>query len=489
MNRSKLLHRLSEMIVPLLTWALITFPVWMSPFHPAIVAYFIISFDLYFFYRSITNAVYATISYQRILAFSRIDFAKKVTKLKRAKDINHFIIIPNYKEPLYKIEETINTFIKNDFPYQNLHLVLAFEERERTEAEEKARLLIGKYQPYFRKIITSYHRLQANEIVGKASNQTFAARIAAQYIQENNYDPEDVLITICDADSHLPKNYFSYLTYAYLNDKDRLYHFYWAPVLLYNNFWQIPFFVRMQSTLSSILRLSLLSQKENLIQISTYSTNLWLLQQINYWDTDIIPEDWHVYFQTFFTFGKKVRTLPLYTIVTGDAVYAGKLIKTLINRYEQEKRWAWGVSDISYTLKKLFTTPQIDFITKLRKIIYLTEGHLLWPTSFFILTISASIPPLINPLFKRTVLGYLLPQLSGLILTLASSMILLYTYLDIKVRQKVKMKFKITSLPLIFIQWYFLPAVSFLFSSLPALDAHTRLLFNKKIEYKVTEKV
>ena len=489
LSKSNFLHRLSEMTIPLLTWALITFPVWMSPFHPAVVAYFIICFELYFFYKSITNAIYASISYQKIIEFSRVDFAKKVEKLKKAKDINHFIIIPNYKEPLYKIEETITTFIKNDFPYKNLHLVLAFEEREGKEAQEKARILIDKYEKNFHQIIIAYHHLTNNEIVGKASNQTFAAKIVAQYVKDNNYQTEDVLITICDADSHLPQNYFSYLTYEYLNDRDRLYHFYWAPVLLYNNFWQIPFFVRMQSTLSSILRLSLLSQKENLIQISTYSTNLWLLQQINYWDTDIIPEDWHVYFQTFFTFGKKVRTLPLYTIVTGDAVYAGKLIKTLANRYEQEKRWAWGVSDISYTLKKLFTTPHINFMAKLKKIINLAEGHLLWPTSFFILTISASIPPLVNPLFKRTVLGYLLPQLSGLILTLATSMLLLYTYLDIKVRQKIKMKFKITSLPLMFIQWYFLPLVSFLFSSLPALDAHTRLLFNKKIEYKVTEKV
>jgi len=290
LSKSNFLHRLSEMTIPLLTWALITFPVWMSPFHPAVVAYFIICFELYFFYKSITNAIYASISYQKIIEFSRVDFAKKVEKLKKAKDINHFIIIPNYKEPLYKIEETITTFIKNDFPYKNLHLVLAFEEREGKEAQEKARILIDKYEKNFHQIIIAYHHLTNNEIVGKASNQTFAAKIVAQYVKDNNYQTEDVLITICDADSHLPQNYFSYLTYEYLNDRDRLYHFYWAPVLLYNNFWQIPFFVRMQSTLSSILRLSLLSQKENLIQISTYSTNLWLLQQINYWDTDIISK-------------------------------------------------------------------------------------------------------------------------------------------------------------------------------------------------------
>jgi len=39
------------------------------------------------------------------------------------------------------------------------------------------------------------------------------------------------------------------------------------------------------------------------------------------------------------------------------------------------------------------------------------------------------------------------------------------------------------------IQWYLLPIVSFVLSSLPALDAHTRMIFGKKLDYKVTEKV
>jgi hypothetical protein len=44
-------------------------------------------------------------------------------------------------------------------------------------------------------------------------------------------------------------------------------------------------------------------------------------------------------------------------------------------------------------------------------------------------------------------------------------------------------------LPLLLIQWYFLPVVSFVLSALPALDAHTRMILGKKMEYKVTEKV
>lgn len=487
--KTKFFQRLLEIIVPITSWSMITLPLWLSPFHPAIVAYFIIAFDLYFFSRSLSTAYFSVVSYNEILFHSQIKYYKKLTKLKNVSALKHFIIIPNFKEPLHKLDETVQALVNNDYPNKNnLYLILAFEKRE-LNVIKKSRHISIKYGSHFKKIISSYHPLKKDEEPGKASNQTYAAKIVDTYVVNNNIDRKNVLITICDADSKLPKNYFSYLSFNYLQDRDRLFHFYWAPVLLYNNFWQLPFIARIQATLSSILRLSFLSQKENLIQVSTYSTNLWMLKKINFWDIDIIPEDWHIFFQAFFTFGKKVRTIPLFTIVNGDAVFSGGTMKTLINRYEQEKRWAWGVSDVGYVLKKFFQAPNIDFWQKMKRIIFIIETHLFWPVSFFILTISASIPPLINPSFKRTVLGLLLPKLSALILTLSSGMLILYIYLDIKLRQKVNMKTGVTHLPLLIIQWYLLPVVSFFFSSLPALDAHTRILLGKKLKYKVTEKV
>lgn len=486
---TRFLQRLMEIIVPLSSWFLITLPLWLSPFHPALVAYFIIAFDLYFFSKSISTAYACVVSYNEILFHNTIKYDKKLNKMKDYEFLKHFILIPNYKEHLHKLEETIEELIKNDYPNKNsLYLILAFEKREE-EAIDKSRLISKKYQKYFKKIISCYHPLATDEEPGKASNQTYAAKIVDDFVMKYNFDRKNVLITICDADSKLPSNYFSYLSFEYLRDKNRLFHFYWAPVLLYNNFWQLPFMVRMQATLSSILRLAFLSQKENLIQVSTYSTNLWLLKKINFWDTDIIPEDWHIFFQAFFTFGGKVKTIPLFTIVNGDAVFSGGTMKTLANRYEQEKRWAWGVTDVGYVLKKFFQTPNIDFWAKFKKIAFIIETHLFWPTSFFILTISASLPPLINPSFRRTVLGLLLPKLSALILTLSSGMLILYIYLDIKLRQKVNMKTSFSNLPLLIVQWYLLPVVSFFFSSLPALDAHTRILLGKKLKYKVTEKV
>lgn len=492
---------LGEIGIPVLTWLIITFPIWFSPFHPAVVAYFIIAFDMYFFYKSLTTAYYATLSYKNILLHSKISFDKKLLEYQEhynkkdvkshgpdIKDIRHFIVIPNYKEPLHKLESTVKAITESDYPYKEVILVLAFEKRE-IEAVDKARTLKEKYGHYFRDILVAYHELMGKEIPGKASNQTYAARLVEKYITENNWKLERSIITICDADSMLSKNYLSYLTYEYLHDPDRDFHFYWAAVFLYNNFWQLPFFVRIQATLSSILRLAFLSQKDQLIHISTYSTNMGLLKKVDYWDVDIIPEDWHIYYQAFFTFGEKVKTLPLYTIINSDAVYSGNILKTFLNRYEQEKRWAWGVTDVAYAWTKLHNTPHIPLWSKLKRLFYLAENHLFWPTSFFILTVSASIPPLINPVFKRTVLGFLLPQLSGLILTLASVLLVLYIYLDIKLRERLKIDTKMLYLPLLFVQWFLLPIVSFFLSSLPALEAHTRLLLRKKITYKVTEKV
>lgn len=475
-------------LLPFLTWITITFPIWLSPFHPAIVAYFILGFDIYFLLKSVKTSFMAVVAYKKIIRFQKINFLKKINKLSKKVKIEHFVIIPNYKEKIEKLESTIKAINQSEISSKNIHLVLAFEEREK-EAPEKAKVLKKIFSSEFKDIIITYHSLKKGEEPGKASNQTYAAKIVKEYALKNNFNFKNTLITICDADSHLPKNYFSYLEYQFLKDKNRLYHFYWGPVLLYNNFWQLPLIVRIQATLSSILRLAFLEEKENLIHISTYSTNLWLLNEVNFWDVDIIPEDWHIYLQAFFKFGTKIKTLPLYTIVNGDAVYSGKLIKTLINRYQQEKRWAWGATDIGFALKNLFKKSHISFWDKLKKILYIAETHFLWPTTFFILTISANIPPLINPIFKQTVLGFFLPRMAGLILTFASIFLILYVFLDLKIRSFLKQKTSFVAIPFLFIQWYLLPIISFFFSSLPALDAQTKMLLGKKIKYQVTEKV
>jgi cellulose synthase/poly-beta-1,6-N-acetylglucosamine synthase-like glycosyltransferase len=135
------LNHLADKFVPLLTWILITFPLWMSPFHPALVAYFIIAFDIYFLYKALRTAYFASLSYQEIQLAKKNNYVDKLASFPETKKIRHFVIIPNYKEPLYKLELTIGNLVKNDYPGKKIYLVLAFEKRENEAVQKQNPLL------------------------------------------------------------------------------------------------------------------------------------------------------------------------------------------------------------------------------------------------------------------------------------------------------------------------------------------------------------
>ncbi|OIO14860.1 hypothetical protein COV53_06965 [Candidatus Gottesmanbacteria bacterium CG11_big_fil_rev_8_21_14_0_20_37_11] len=485
----KQITRFFETILPLTTWFIITLPIWLSPFHPAIVAYFILSFDVYFLYKSLSVTFFSTLSYLKLKKLSDVDWRKKAGELKNFSKVYHTLIITNYMEQTDKVKRTLEYLTKLDFPLKRIIIILAMEEREGITAKDRAATLINLYKNKFGLVTATFHPDINGEVKGKASNSAWAGKEISGIIRKKRINPSYVTVTSCDADSLLSDKYFSYLTYVFLSDPERYFHFYWAPVLLYSNFWEVPLPIRLQATISSIMRLSTLSKSHNLIQISTYSLSLNMLEKIGYWDTNIIPEDWHVFLQAFFKLGAKVKTIPLYLITSRDAVHSHTLLGTFKSRYEQEKRWAWGITDVPYALKKLFTSPHIALLPKLFNVSYVIETHLFWPTSFFILTLGASIPAIMNPVFSRTTLGHNLPRISGLILTITTIFLSVLIFIDTKSRPKRPNTFSIAKTPLLIFQWILLPVVSFFFSSLPALEAHTRLLIGKRLEYKVTEKI
>ncbi len=489
----RLTQRFFEILIPLLTWLTITMPVWLSPFHPAIVAYFVIVFDVYFFYKTLKTVTMATLSYMNINKAKKIDWLKAAKANKDFAKIKHFIIISNFRETAAKLGKTIQALAKQNYPAKNIYVVLAMEEAEGAIAKKRGRELTKRFAKSFGGFYVNFHKLTTGEVKGKASNEASAARFISKKAKELGFDAKNILVTSCDADSILDKNYCAYLTALYLQDSEGKYRFYWAPVLLYNNYWKLNFFIRIQTTISSIVRLAFLSEKYNLIQISTYSMSLWLLEEVGYWDVNIIPEDWHIFLQAFFKFGSKVQTKPIYLITTRDGVRGRGFIDTFRTRYEQEKRWAWGVSDIPYAFKQSLSAHHIPFFERLFRLLGLLETHMLWPTSFFLLTLGATLPILINPNFKRTVLGYLLPQIAGGILTLTTLFVLAIGYLDYLAKHKLLKKSEAKKVPLLLMQWILFPVLSpvlsALLSSFPALESATRLLFGRKIDYKVTRKI
>ncbi|HNQ17392.1 MAG TPA: hypothetical protein PKH60_04810, partial [Candidatus Woesebacteria bacterium] len=98
-------------------------------------------------------------------------------------------------------------------------------------------------------------------------------------------------------------------------------------------------------------------------------------------------------------------------------------------------------------------------------------------------------PPLLNPEFGRTILGKTLPQVTSTLLTLSLVSMVVIFLIDALNRPPKPGGRNAFSWILQPLEFLLLPVLGFFFSALPGLDAHTRLLLGKYIEYRVTEKV
>lgn len=481
-------HRLLEILVPSLSWLLITMPLWLSFWHPALVAYLIITFDVFWFYKSFSLAYYAIQSFIKMNAHSKIDWLSLARGLPHFDDVYHVLIIPEFHEPIHILRRTLASLTKQDFPQHKLMVVLATEAKD-PEARKTASLLTKEFAPQFGKFIVTRHVLTPGEVAGKSSNMAWAAKHVIAKLASWGVSLPYATVTSCDADALLHPKYFSYLTHAFLRDPDRAYRFYQGAILFYNNIWRIPLPSRVVNTIFSITNLAILSQKNKLINFSTYSLSLATAVKAGFWGVDVIPEDYHMFFKVYFTLGERVRTKSIFLPLLLDAAESHGFWRTMVNQYEQSKRWAWGISDIPFVIRGSILHSEIPVFDRLRRVMQLLEQHVFWPSNWFILTMGSAIPPLVNPAFGRTVLGHNLSQLSSGILTLSLIFLLIIIILDWRIKPQRPREFTAWKLPFLYIQWLTIPVVSFFLSALPGLDAHTRMILGKRLEYRVTEKV
>ena len=126
---------------------------------------------------------------------------------------------------------------------------------------------------------------------------------------------------------------------------------------------------------------------------------------------------------------------------------------------EMLKRWAWGVVDIPYVVKMFFKHPEIPFWGKFLKVSHTFEWHFLWSSSWFLITLGATIPTVLNPAFARTTLGFNLSRISSLILTICLIGTFTITIIDVLLRPNQNRKLLTFLHPLTYLQWILMPVV------------------------------
>lgn len=483
-------HRFLEILPGTFSWSLILFPVWGSFWIPHYVAYYIILFDILWFYKSGSFAISALISHLKMNASVRYDWLADAKKLPNFKKVHHLIVIPTYMEPLATIDRGVASIANQDIFRDQISVALAFEAREGNSAKEKARALSKKYKGKFANFIVTFHPDIGGEVKGKSSNEAYAGKIAKKIIvDQQKRDINFITVTSKDADGIFHEKFLSCLTFQFLTDENRHLRF-WQPIILhYNNIWRVPTPIRVMNSLGSVWHTGQNSRTDKLINFSMYSLSLKLLDDVGYWDVDVIPEDFRLFFKSYFAKDGKVEVSPIFLPAYADAAESTSYFKSLVNFYEQEKRWAWGVSDDAYFIKKWLTHTHIPFWQRTIRVFRVFFDHLLWPVNWFAITLGANIPVLLNPVFAQTVMGQNLPRVSFGILTACWVFLAVIIILDIKQRPKRDVEVTLFKKIILPFEYLLMPVVTLIFTALPGIDAHTRLMLGKYLEYRVTEKV
>ncbi|MDO8515142.1 MAG: glycosyltransferase family 2 protein [bacterium] len=484
-------QRALEIITGLIPWSIILFLFIGSFFVPIAVAYMVLIFNVYWFYRSFQTSLFVIIGHLRLRKNEKTNWPEVLKNYPKAKEIYHLVIIPNVKEPIRTIERNLQSLVDQSLSPKQFIVVLGMEARAKEFDLEKSEILTKKFNTKFRELFVTWHPIIPGETIGKHSNNAFAAKAVKKIIiDKQKLNLDDIIVTTCDADTVFSKHYFSLLTYKFLTCDKPYNRFFQAPFFMNTNVHKLPAFMRLRITMGDAGRLAGLQKPSGrIMNFSTYSLSLKLLDSVGYWDVDVIPEDWHINLKCYFATGGDIDIIPLNIPVYGDAPESTTTWKTIKNTYQAEKRWAWGVSDIPYVIKNFFKHSEIPLLDRINKLALTAEWHTTWSASWFLITIGATLPTILNPAFASTTLGYNLPRMSSLILTTCVVGLFLMTFYGYVLNPHHKNKVLAFFNPLTFVQWALLPILGFFFGALPGLESQTRLLFGKYIEYRVTEKV
>jgi hypothetical protein len=494
----KTYKRFFEILPGALTWSALLFPVFASRFLPEVVAILVITFDLYWFVRSLYFTVNILKAYFFISRDQKKNWKKLLAELPEEKNhrkipqemLLHAVVLVFYKEPLEILRSSIASYAQSNLnTKKQLIIILGGEERAGDHPYEVFKTLEKEFAGRFFKFILSIHpKNLPGEIKCKSANATYAAKTLQKLLDELKIDYRRVLIHNFDADTRVHPEYFNCVAYKYLTSNPSL-AVSFQPVHVYsNNIWDTPAIMRLVATSSTFTFMFNSLRPHRFRNFSSRSDVFQTLVDIGFYAVDAIPEDSRQYIDMFFYYKARIKIEPIFIPLRMDAVLAETYLKTLINQYRQLRRWAWGASDIAEFALRALQDKEISFRLKFWELFRLIEGHFSWAVAAIYITIIGWLPFLLSPNFNQTVIGYNLPKITKIMLSLASIGLGVVIVLSLLLYQP-KPKHKPAYFYLLLItQWLLTPIVSVFFSSMAAIDAQTRLLLAKYLEYQVTEK-
>jgi hypothetical protein len=482
-------RRFLEMLPPAVAWVILTSPAWAAIVAPQMLGYFLVAFSAYWLWRSIEFSIGLLIGLARLDAAQRRDWLAAATPLDGFDRLHHLVIVPTYTESDEILSETLECLARQTLPPERIAVVLAFEERD-AQALARAARLSQRFATRFGEWLITLHPDLSGEVKGKSSNLAWASgRAADELIASGRLDERNLLVTVCDADSRLDRQYLAALGCRVLSHVDGRLHIYQPAILFYANHARLALPLRAISSVFSLYSLARLQASYRLVPQSTYSLSWWVAQRVAFWDVDVVPEDSHMFFKVWLHFGKRVRTRAIHLPVYADAAEGANWRGSAVSTYRQIRRWAWGVSDVPYLALHTLRARHIPWHLRVARVGWYVEEHLVWPSHWFLLTLGGLVPPLLNPGYAATALGVWQAGLSSTLLGLCLPSLALAILADTVLKWRSDGERTLFGLVNDLGSFVLLPLTGLALVALPALDAHTRLLLGRSLAYQVTEKL
>ncbi len=491
-NKEKFIYRLFEVIPGLLSLGTLAGVFIFSWAFPSWVAIFILCFCFYYLLRIFYFSLHQVMGYFRVKKHLKEDWTKKLTQLpgKDYKTIYHLVILPTYKEGEGIIRESLESLLHSDYPKERLVVVLATEQRAGEEFARIARKLEQEYKAKFFAFLTTSHPANiAGEIAGKGSNVAWAGNEARKFVDTTGISYENILVSSFDIDTKVYPQYFACLTWYYLTEENPTRASY-QPVPVYNNnVWTAPFFARVVSTSNTFWQMIQQERAEKLTTYSSHAIPAKAFFEVGY-PANVVCDDSRIFWRAYLYYDGNYRVVPIYYLVSMDVVDSPNFLKTVLNQYKQQRRWAWGVAEIPYVAFGFLNNKHISWFNKVSHVYTMVDGFWAWATASLLLFILGWLPILLGgDKFNVTILSFNLPILTGRIMTVSLLGMLVSAILaTLIVAPAPKNISKVKKLG-IFVQWVFLPVILIAFGSFPALDAQIRLMIGKYLGFWVTEKL
>jgi hypothetical protein len=526
-------ERLWEILPGLQIWTVFIGAVLLSYYKPVWAALFIICFDLYFLLKAVNVALHLIASYRKFRVYVTFNWFSYVEELsknpekfkeflhKQAQQVTgriarqyfteealrladgqtrenfhkdyrqfyHLIILPFVDESFEVLDSTVSALTGSNYPKDRMMLVLASEERVGPKAQEVAQQIRAKYENEFGKFFVTVHPdgLEG-EIKGKSANTSYAVQSLLPEFEKAGIGIDQILVSNFDSDTIVHPQYFARVMYEFLT-AHKPYRRSYQPIAIYNNnIWDSPAIIRVVSVSNSFWQFTESSRPDRLRTFSSHTMTLRALVDVGFWKKDIINEDGFIYWQCYLKYEGDYHVVPLFIPVSLDTCLAETTWQTLKNQYTQKKRWAYNVEYYPHLIPRLLKSraPLWDRMYKLWQYV---EGDFNWAAASVLITMLGWLPLLIGGKeFNESVIAVNLPLMTRTLMTIATGFLVFSVYINLVLLPPRPAKYGVMRSVMMYLQWFLVPIVSVVFGSFPAIEAQTRLMLGRYLEFWVTPK-